>query len=154
MTRLLFITLFIFQVFYSPANAQSVFTKPAGVPTIHVDDYNVTIGVWAANTGVGEIVGVFELQGGVWYGCSGCSTAPAYAGLTPQVAAAGGPEAFVRTVAVPAINAILAKRYPPIVSGGSVPIANGTTLEKITFAIYQAFNLTAPDNQSPSFVGK
>lgn len=140
-------------LFSLPAQAQTIFAKPAGVPTVHVEDYNVTISVWAANTGVGEIVGVFELQGGEWRGCQGCSTAPAYAGLAPQVAAAGGPEAFVRTVAVPAINAILQKRYPPIVSGG-VPIANTTTLERVTFAIYQAFNLTAPDNHAPAFQSK
>ena len=55
-----------------PAHAQ--FSKPAGLnlPTVQIPDYNLTVSVWAYDTGfVGAYIGVFELHNdGQWYGCT------------------------------------------------------------------------------------
>lgn len=84
--------------------------------------------VWAVATAIGQGIGVFENKGdGVWNLCGQCLVDAAYPNLDGDVAAAGGPSAYV-AAKVPAINAVLKARYP----GSTAPV---TVLDQVNQAI-------------------
>lgn len=100
----------------SPALA---YTKPPGVPTLLVENYGVTIGVWADYTAIGQGVGVFELQpNGTWTVCSNCIAQAHPSRIEDDIAYFGGLQGYISTV-VPKVNTILARRFPAI--GGETP---------------------------------
>lgn len=89
------------------------FTKPTGIPVYSIPDYNVTIAIWVDQHPVGgAAIMIFELQNDNWVNCSICVITP-WSGLTQDVPAAGGPEAYVLSK-LPEINVILAQRFPAI----------------------------------------
>lgn len=101
------------------------YAKPPNAPEIFVDAHGVTVGVWAVQTGVGHGIGVFEKSGtGPWTLCGQCLVDPAYPTLDAAVANAGGPGPYVASK-LDRINAVLAQRYPSVVSEPT------TTIEKV-----------------------
>ena len=96
----------------SPAVAVD-YTQPPGAPQIVVPNYGVTVSVFAAATGVGQGIGVFELRSTGWYLCGQCLASPQFPTMDAAVTAAGGPGPYIETVR-PQINSILASRYPAI----------------------------------------
>ena len=111
------------------ANAAG-YVKPAGAPTVFVPNHGVEVGVWAAQTGVGHGIGVFERSGnGDWTMCFNCLIDPEYPTLDSVVNAAGGPGPYVESKRA-AINAKLAERYPAV-----MPEPTGTTLDKVNGAL-------------------
>lgn len=121
MKRLLLVLLLL----SSPALA---YTKPAGVPTYYVEDYGVTIGVWAEMLAIGQGVAVFELQpNGTWTTCHNCAATANPSSIDADVATAGGVDPYV-VATVPKVNAVLARRYPPI---GGNPSPNVSTIYQI-----------------------
>lgn len=117
----------------SPALAAG-YTKPAGTPEVYLPGYNVTVGVWAVATAVGQGIGVFENKGdGVWNLCGQCLVDAAYPNLDGDVAAAGGPSAYV-AAKVPAINAVLKARYPT----GTAPV---TVLDQVNQALATSYKI-------------
>ena len=104
------------------ASAQSVsYTKPPNVPTLFVQDYNVTIAVWVTGSGVGTYIAEFELHpDGKWYFGAGDSGGGDL-NFDQTVANAGGPLGWLQTIGMARINPILAARFPPIGGGGTPP---------------------------------
>ena len=117
----------------SPALAAG-YTKPAGTPEVYLPGYNVTVGVWAVATAIGQGIGVFENKGdGVWNLCGQCLVDAAYPNIDGDVAAAGGPSAYV-AAKVPAINAVLKARYP----AGTAPV---TVLDQVNQALATSYKI-------------
>lgn len=117
----------------SPALAAG-YTKPAGTPEVYLPGYNVTVGVWAVATAIGQGIGVFENKGdGVWNLCGQCLVDAAYPNLDADVAAAGGPSAYV-AAKVPAVNAVLKARYP----GSTTP---ATVLDQVNQALATSYKI-------------
>lgn len=105
------------------------YPKPAGVPEIYVPNYGVTVAVATLHTAIGDGIGVLENNGnGVWTLCGICLVDGAIPNLDADVAAAGGPSGYVASK-LPALNAVLAARYPEI-GGGPV-----TTLDQVNQAL-------------------
>jgi hypothetical protein len=119
------IALALMMLFPGAAYAAS-YAPPPGAPTVFVDAHGVTVGVWAAQTGVGHGIGIFEKSGtNPWTLCGQCLIAPEYPTLDSVVAAAGGPGPYVASKLAD-VNAVLSIRYPAI---GGAP--TGTTLDKV-----------------------
>jgi hypothetical protein len=95
----------------APAWAADYF-QPKGAPEIFVPVLNVTISVFAVQTPVGHGIGVFEKRGGEWFLCGQCLVSPEIPSMDAAVKFAGGAEAYIASKR-DAINAVLAKRYPP-----------------------------------------
>ncbi len=96
------------------STAAQAYTKPQGVPTLVLSDYNLTIGVWAVHTLVGDGLGVFEYRpvSQDWSLCGQCITNPD----TPNMDAAVNaltPLGYI-TAHKGELNSILALRYPAI----------------------------------------
>lgn len=112
------------------------YTKPAGTPEVYLPGYNVTVGVWAVATAIGQGIGVFENKGDIngWTLCGQCLVEVSYPTLDTDVAAAGGPAAYV-AAKVPAVNAFLARRYPP---SGTAPV---TVLDQVNQALATSYKI-------------
>lgn len=111
-----------------PAHAAQ-YNKPAGAPEVYVASHGVTVGVWAAQTAVGHGIGVFEKSGtSDWVLCGQCLAAAEYPTLDAVVSAAGGAGPYVASK-LSEINAVLASRYPVIVTEPA------TTIEKVNQAV-------------------
>lgn len=126
--------------FIQPAAAQ--FTKPHGnLPILAVPDYNVTISVWAIDTGViGAYTGVFELHSdGHWYGCTNNPLADG--NFEATVAAAGGAQAWLAGPGAAAINLAMSKCYPAIAAGNpDIPAASNSAVDQINYTL-QSYSL-------------
>lgn len=102
------------------------YTPPPNAPQVYLPNYGVTVGVWAAQTGVGHGIGIFEKSGtNPWTLCGQCIISPGYPTLDSDVAAAGGAGPYVAGKLAD-VNAVLSIRYPQI---GAEPA--GTTLDKV-----------------------
>jgi hypothetical protein len=104
------VCIFVFGMCVAPVFA---YQKPLTIPTFNVPNYNVTIAVFGVQTAIGHSIGVLELQNGDWKLCGTCSAALEYPTFDSVVNAAGGTGPFVLST-IPAVNTILANRYPPI----------------------------------------
>lgn len=122
------------------------YPKPAGAPEIYVPNYGVSVAVATVHTAIGDGIGVLENNGnGVWNLCGMCLIDPAIPNLDADVKAAGGEGPYVAGK-LPALNALLALRYPAI---GAGPV---TTLDQVNGSLSgYALRLV---NGSPVLSGK
>lgn len=104
------------------------YTKPAGAPEVYVPDHGVSVGVWAVQTAIGHGIGVFEKSGNDWVLCGICLVDASIPNLDANVSAAGGAGSYV-VGKLPAINAVMAQRYPAV-GGGPV-----STLDAVNQAL-------------------
>jgi hypothetical protein len=119
----------VIMALWSTAHAAG-YTKPLSAPAIFVPNYGVEVSVFAAQTGIGHGIGVFERSGtGDWTLCFNCLIDPEYPTLDSAVNAAGGAGPYVASK-LQAINAKLAERYPAVMAE---PI--GSTLDKVNGAL-------------------
>lgn len=139
MKRLIAILIYLLVVGVpSAASAQSTWTKPPNVPTIFVQDYNVTIAVWVTGSVVGSYIAEFELHpDGKWYFGDGDSSG-GDPGFDQTVAYYGGPQGWIRAVGIPRINPILATRFPPI---GATPPGGATALDQVNNVLGASYSL-------------
>lgn len=120
------------------AFAQSVsYVKPPNVPTIFVQDYNVTISVWVIGSAVGSYIAEFELHpDGKWYFGDGDAQ---YSTHFDSDYAVYGPAGWIVSIGAPHINAILTSRFPQIGSGNS---GGGTQpVDQVNNILATAFSL-------------
>lgn len=107
------------------------YQPPKGAPELFIPGHNVTISVFAAQTPIGHGIGIFERRGGAWFLCGQCLISPETPTMENAVKAAGGPKAYV-AAQLAAINAVLAKRYPPngaTRAGGTLNDVNEALIE-------------------------
>ena len=123
--RKIFAALLVACLFHIGA-AHAGFPEPAGAPTTVVPG-NITIAVFAAAQPVDgkEFVGVFQLQTDGTFNYTGLGTSPS-ATLASDVAAAGGYQAYLQTVALPLINTDIASVYYGSSSTAPTPPAPGS----------------------------
>lgn len=143
------VVLFALALFLTaPAHAQ--FVKPAGLllPTVVVPDYNLTVSVWAVDTGfIGQYLGVFEQHNdGQWYGCT--HNMGPDDNLAAEVTAAGGPQAWLATIGMAAVNEALRLCYPPITgSAGPPPPASAGVIGQVNYTL-QSYRLSVVNGQA------
>ncbi len=107
------------------------YVQPKGAPELFVPSRNVTVSVFAVQTGVGHGIGIFEKRGDSWFLCGQCLISPEMPTLEGAVKAAGGPEAYVVSKRNE-INVVLANRYPAsgvVRSDASVESVNQVLVE-------------------------
>ena len=130
-----------------PADAQTLYKRVPGTPSVTVPGYNIEIGVWAYDTGiVGGAVGLFELRpDGNWYQFGG---APPQANLAQTVAKAGGAHAYLMSI-LPDLQAELKKRFPPLADAptGTDPTHTGDpNTDAVNAELFKSFTFKAkPD---------
>lgn len=106
------------------------YTKPPGAPSVFVPSHGVEVGVWAAQTGVGHGIGIFERSGtGDWTLCFNCLIGVEYPTLDSVVNAAGGAGPWVAGKLAD-INAVLSIRFPAVMAEPT-----GSTLDKVNSSL-------------------
>lgn len=119
MRKLIAALFFVLASCAPPAYAQT-WVKPPNVPTVFVQDYNLTIAVWVQGSVVGNYIAIFELHpDGNWYYGAGDDQ---YAGHFDGDYANYGATGWVTNIGMPHINPILAARYPLIGGAPTTPI--------------------------------
>lgn len=140
--------------FILPCTVHAQAVKPQGALTATIPDYNITIGIWAVDTPVGGYVELFTLQGNQWFGCDDCYLSGQPEFNFDAVVNAQGAAAFVRNVVVPSANAQLARRFPPIPSGGSPapppPTAGGVS--QVNYILGTVCGLTNANGDNVSYI--